>query len=38
MRALQNLKELYLQNSNSFPEKERIRKLLPKCEIFFEPA
>ncbi|WP_078128437.1 hypothetical protein [Leptospira alexanderi] len=36
--SLQNLKELYLQDFNSFSEKERIRKLLPKCEIFFEPA
>ncbi|EMJ57574.1 leucine rich repeat protein [Leptospira interrogans serovar Valbuzzi str. Duyster] len=36
--SLSNLKGLYLQGSNFFSEKEKekIQKLLPKCEIHFE--
>ncbi|WP_459178599.1 leucine-rich repeat domain-containing protein [Leptospira kirschneri] len=35
---LQNLKELHLQGTNSFSEKEKekIQELLPKCKIYFE--
>ncbi|MGQ2816926.1 leucine-rich repeat domain-containing protein, partial [Leptospira interrogans] len=34
---LQNLQTLYLRNNQfSIEEKERIRKLLPKCQIYFE--
>ncbi|EMK23721.1 leucine-rich repeat domain-containing protein [Leptospira kirschneri] len=34
---LKNLKKLYLNNNQlSSEEKERIRKLLPKCQIYFE--
>ncbi|ENO70449.1 leucine rich repeat protein [Leptospira interrogans serovar Valbuzzi str. Valbuzzi] len=34
---LQNLQELNLRNNQfSIEEKERIRKLLPKCQIYFE--
>ncbi|EMG19247.1 leucine rich repeat protein [Leptospira interrogans serovar Copenhageni str. LT2050] len=34
---LKNLQELYLNNNQlSIEEKERIRKLLPKCQIYFE--
>ncbi|WP_161938834.1 leucine-rich repeat domain-containing protein, partial [Leptospira interrogans] len=34
---LQNLQTLYLRNNQfSIEEKKRIRKLLPKCQIYFE--
>ncbi|AAN49205.2 hypothetical protein LEP1GSC151_3419 [Leptospira interrogans serovar Grippotyphosa str. LT2186] len=38
IRFLSNLKEFYLQGSNFFfeKEKEKVQKLLLKCEIHFE--
>ncbi|EMY24782.1 leucine rich repeat protein [Leptospira interrogans serovar Australis str. 200703203] len=37
IEQLKNLKSLNLKNNQlSIEEKERIRKLLPKCQIYFE--
>ncbi|WP_176692509.1 leucine-rich repeat domain-containing protein, partial [Leptospira kirschneri] len=37
IEQLQNLQELNLNNNQlSSEKKERIRKLLPKCQIYFE--